>query len=98
MKALIAAAGALLLAPVSAWACTQDFDCGANGRCVKSSGAIYGTCVRDVLPTDPNRSPVPLAGVVPLDKEHCAFDADCGSGRACIRPSATAAGVCVKQR
>lgn len=98
MKILRAAAGLLLLAPALAEACTQDFDCGARSRCVKSAGAIYGMCVRDVLPADPAPGPVPLAGVIPLDKEHCTFDADCGAGRACVRASATAPGVCVKQR
>jgi hypothetical protein len=97
MKAFLAAA-TLLLAPSYAWGCIADYDCGTNGRCVKSGGAIYGVCVRDVQPADPHREPVPLAGVVPLDKEHCTFDADCGAGRACLRTSATATGACVKQR
>lgn len=99
MKAHTPAAGvALLFLSAYASACTHDLECGAGGRCVKAAGAIYGTCVRDVLPSSPPETPSPLEGTTTAAKQPCAFDADCGTGRACLKTSATAHGMCVKQQ
>lgn len=86
----------LMLFPASGWACTKDFDCGAGSRCLKSTGAIYGTCARDVL--DVQEKSLPISSVPLMDKHRCDFDADCEAGRTCMKASANAPGMCVKRK
>jgi len=93
----VAAAAAALLLPSAGFACMHDLDCGSGALCAKSAGAIYGTCVREVLPANPDERRTPLAGAAPTEKQQCMFDTDCGAGRACMKTSASAAGLCVKQ-
>lgn len=86
----------LFLPALPAAACTQDLECGAGARCVKSTGAIYGQCVRDVLSGSPaDASALPRA--TRSAPRRCAFDGDCGKDATCLKMSSDAPGMCVKQ-
>lgn len=83
-----------MLSPPAA-ACTQDLECGAGARCVKSTGAIYGQCVRDVLSGAPADAPNASRTTASAPRR-CAFDSDCEKDATCLKASADAPGLCVK--
>ena len=93
-----AATVALLALPHGAAACTADLECGPDGRCAKSSGAIYGTCVRDMLSPHGDRGPAsPLQPSI-AETRRCDFDEDCGPRASCMKTSEYSPGMCVKRR
>jgi hypothetical protein len=96
MRLHIAAASVLFLLARPAAACTQDLECGAGARCAKSTGAIYGQCVRDVLSGSPADASAPLPPAT-ASAPRCAFDGDCGKDATCLKTSSDAPGICVKQ-
>jgi hypothetical protein len=84
---------AIVLAASKARACTNDFQCGLGGECVRPEGSysMQGMCVRP-----DNGYGTPSVSPTPHVQSGCSWNTDCPIGSQCVKAGGALVGLCVR--